>query len=297
MERKEQIYTVNELEHGIYRIGNSMVYMDLIVGSHHALLFDTGYGFGSLKDVVERITDKPLYVVNSHGHVDHACGNEQFAGAYIHELDMSLAVEHNGRDMRVAELETAEVPMDFDLESYLSLGTGELMPVGEGFCFKLGGLTLKVVHLPGHTAGSIGLWCPERRLFWVGDSMNCFVWLFLPEAQSLDTYIETLHKAASLPFTHMIQSHEPQPVPKRKLWDYLDLAEHLDFEAGAPVPAPLGYPGEVRICTRNGIHYDDRSHPGFAAIMISREKLLIINKSPRNPALNMCTFDKCNDFV
>ena len=273
MTRKEQIYTVTQLEPGLFRIGNSMVNMDLIVGSHHALLFDTGYGFGSLKTLVEDITDKPLYVVNSHGHVDHACGNQQFGGAYIHELDMSLAVEHNGREMRIAELETAEVPPDFDLEAYLSLGTGELMPVGEGHIFDLGGMTMEVVHLPGHTAGSIGLWCPERKLLWVGDAMNCFVWLFLPEAQSLDTYIASLHKAAALPFTHMIQSHEPQPVPKRKLWDYLDLAEHLDFEAGTAVPAPLGYEGETRICTRCGIHYDDRDHPGFAAIHISSDKI------------------------
>ena len=71
----------------------------------------------------------------------------------------------------------------------------------------------------------------------------------------------------------MIQSHEPDPVPKRRLWDYLDLAEHLDFEQGTLVPAPLGYEGETRICTRNGIHHDDRSHLGFAAIMISREKV------------------------
>ena len=272
MTRKEQIYTVTELEPGIWRIGNSMVYMDLLVGTHHALLFDTGYGFGSLRDVVRGITDKPLYVVNSHGHVDHACGNEQFGGAYIHQLDMELATEHNGRDMRMAELDTAEVPMDFDLEAYLVLGTGELKPAGEGDTFDLGGMTLQVIHLPGHTAGSIGLWCPERKLLWVGDAMNCFVWLFLPEAQSLETYIASLHKAAALPFTHMIQSHEPCPVPKRKLWDYLDLAEHLDFEQGALVPAPLGYEGETRICTRCGIHYDDREHPGFAAIMISREK-------------------------
>lgn len=272
MTRKEPIYTVTEQEPGIWRIGNSMVYMDLLVGTHHALLFDTGYGFGSLKDVVRSITDKPLYVVNSHGHVDHACGNEQFGGAYIHQLDMELAMEHNGRDMRMAELDTAEVPMDFDLEAHLSLGTGELKPAGEGDTFDLGGMTLQVIHLPGHTAGSIGLWCPERKLLWVGDAMNCFVWLFLPEAQSLETYIASLHKAAALPFTHMIQSHEPCPVPKRKLWDYLDLAEHLDFEQGALVPAPLGYEGETRICTRCGIHYDDREHPGFAAIMISREK-------------------------
>lgn len=273
MVQKERIYTVTELEPGIFRIGNSMVYMDLIVGSHHALLFDTGYGFGSLKAVVEHITDKPLYVVNSHGHVDHACGNQQFGGAYIHELDMELALEHNGREMRMAELETAEVPMDFDLEGYLALGAGELKPVGEGHTFDLGGLTLEVVHLPGHTAGSIGLWCPQRKLLWVGDAMNCFVWLFLPEAQSLDVYVKSLHRAAALPFTHMLQSHEPLPVAKVKLFDYLDLAEHLDFEGGTPVPAPLGYAGETRICTRGGMDYDDRSHPGFAAIMISREKL------------------------
>ena len=273
MTGNEEIYTVTELEPGIFRIGNSMVYMDLIVGSHHALLFDTGYGFGSLKDVVRSITDKPLYVVNSHGHVDHACGNQQFGGAYIHPLDMELAKEHNGREMRMAELETEEVPVDFDLEAYLSLGTGELTQIGEGHTFELGGVSLEVIHMPGHTAGSIGLWCPQRKLLWVGDAMNCFVWLFLPEAQHLDTYIETLHKAAELPFSHMIQSHEPSPVPNRKLWDYLDLAEHLDFEKGTPVPAPLGYDGETRICTRNEIHYDDRDHPGFAAIMISRDKM------------------------
>ena len=269
----ENIYTVRELEPGIYRIGNSMVYMDLVVGEHHALLFDTGYGFGSLKAVVEELTDKPLYVVNSHGHVDHACGNQQFGGAYIHPDDMELAAEHNGREMRMAELETAEVPVDFRLEEYLALGTGVLTPVGEGHIFDLGGITLEVVHFPGHTAGSIGLWCPERRLLWVGDAMNCFVWLFLPEAQPLAVYVQTLHKAARLPFTHMIQSHEPDPVPKCRLYDYLDLAEHLDFAGGTLVPAPLGYPGETRICTPPGIHFDDRSHPGFAAMMVSKEKV------------------------
>ena len=268
----EQIYTVRELEPGIFRIGNSAVFMDLIVGAEGALLFDTGYGFGDLKGLVRSITDKPLTVVNSHGHVDHACGNEQFGGAFIHPADMELCREHNGANLRMVELDTAEVPVDFDMEQYLHLGTGKLIPVEEGQLFDLGGLTLEVIHLPGHTAGSIGLWCREKRLLWVGDAMNCFVWLFLPEAQPRSRYVATLQKAAALPFTHMIQSHEPNPVPKRKLWDYLDLAENLDFEAGTLVPAPLGFEGETRICTRLGLHYDrDRTHPGFAAIMISRE--------------------------
>lgn len=273
MKRTEAIYHVRKLGPGLYRIENSAVFMDLIVGSHHALLFDTGYGYGDLKALVRSITELPLYVLNSHGHVDHACGNAQFGVAFIHPADMELCRIHNGPQMRKAELEVAEVPLDFDLETHLTLGPGALKSVAEGDIFDLGGVTLEVLHLPGHTAGSIGLWCPERKLLYVGDAMNCFVWLFLPESTSLDVYIETLHKAASIPFAYMIQSHEPDPVPKAKLWDYLDLAEHLDFDAGTPVPAPLDSPAQTRICTRNGIPYDDRSHPGFAAIMISREKI------------------------
>lgn len=272
MTYSDHIYNVRELEPGLYRIGNSGVFMDLIVGSHHALLFDTGYGYGDLKAVVEFITRLPLYVINSHGHVDHACGNERFGGAFIHPADIGLAIEHNGPKMRCLELDTSEVPPDFDLDTHLRLGPGVLTPVGEGDIFDLGGITLEVLHLPGHTAGSIGLYCPEKRLLWVGDAINGFVWLFLPEAQPLSTYISTLHKAAGLPFTHMIQSHEPDPVPKRKLWDYLDLAEHLDYDSGVIVPGP-GCDYEVRICTRLGLHHDDRSHPGFAAIMISRRNL------------------------
>ena len=273
MTYSETIYRVKSIGPGLYRIENSAVFMDLIVGGHHALLFDTGYGYGDLRSLIRTITDLPLYVVNSHGHVDHACGNAQFGGAFIHPADVSLCLEHNGPQMRKAELEVAVVPPDFDLDAHLALGPGELTPVGEGDTFDLGGVTLEVVHLPGHTAGSIGLWCPERELLYVGDAMNCFVWLFLPESQSLDTYIRSLRKAEALPFAHMVQSHEPDPVPRDKLADYLDLAEHLDYEQGTPVPAPLGYDIETRICTRNGIHYDDREHPGFAAIMISRNRI------------------------
>ncbi len=248
----ESYYNVELLEPGFWRIQEADVYMELMVGSHHALLFDTGYGRGNLKAVVREITDLPLIVVCSHGHIDHACGNAQFGSAYIHPEDWELCREHNAM---------ADTRM------------GELRPVGEGQIFDLGDLQLEVMELPGHTRGSIGLYCRDRGLLFVGDAINDFLWLFLPEATDLDIYINTLHKAAALPFARMVQSHVSGTVPKEKLWDDLDLAEHLDFEAGTLVEAPMGYPGETRICSRAGIHYDDREHPGHAAILLSREKL------------------------
>lgn len=268
------VYHLTEVLPGVYRIGNSEVFMDLLVGEHHALLFDTGYGFDDLHGLVRRITDLPLYVVNSHGHVDHACGNWQFPEVFIHPSDVQLCIRHNSPEMRMLEMEKAELPEDFSLEAYLSRDCGLLRPVEEGAVFDLGGKTLEVVELPGHTRGSIGLLYQEERILYVGDAVNCFVWLFLPEAATLPVYRNTLYKVRDLPFERMIQSHEPRVMPRTCLDDYIRLAETMDYDAWPAVDTPLAAPGqEVKIITLPGNDLHDAGKPGFAAIMISRDKL------------------------
>lgn len=269
----QTVYHITQPRPGLFRFGNSGVYVDLIVGTHHALLWDTAYGFDDLRGLVEKITDLPLYVINSHGHVDHCCGNWQFPSAYIHPADMALCREHNTPQMRLAEMDTAQVPADFDLQAYLKHDCGILKEVSEGDVFDLGGRTARVVELPGHTAGSIGVYIPEEALLYVGDAINNFLWLFLPEAQSLAVYRETLLKAARIAFTHMLQSHHGPEVPRSALDVYLDLVDTLDFEAGQEVPAP-GMPGKTaRICIRGGLSLQDRERSDFAAIMIGQDKL------------------------
>lgn len=268
------VYKVTEVMSDVYRIENSSVFMDLIVGTHHALLFDTGYGYDDLHGLVRRITELPLYVVNSHGHVDHACGNWQFQEVFIHPEDVRLCMEHNSPQMRMEELEKATLPETFDLASYLSQGFGTLRPVTGGDVFDLGGKTLKVVELPGHTRGSIGLLWPEERILYVGDAVNCFLWLFLPEATSLSVYRDTLLRVRELPFDRMIQSHEPRVMPKSCLEDYIRLAETLDYDAWPVVDTPLADPGqEIKIITLPGNDLKDAGKPGFAAIMISKDKV------------------------
>ena len=268
------IYRFTEIYPNVFRIENSAVHMDLLVGEHHALLFDTGYGFDDLHGLVRRITNLPLYVVNSHGHVDHAAGNWQFGEVFIHPADVPVCIEHNGREMRMAEMETAVLPENFDLEGYLSRDCGHLRPVGEGDVFDLGGITLDVVELPSHTAGSIGLYWRERKILYVGDAVNCFLWLFLPEATKLSVYRDTLYKVRDMDFEKMIQSHEPRVMPKDCLNDYIRLVENMDYEAWPSVETPLAAPGqEVKIITLPGNDLRDVGKPGFAAIMISREKL------------------------
>ena len=140
--------------------------------------------------------------------------------------------------------------------------------------FDLGGIVLEVLELPGHTAGSIGLWWKEQKLLYVGDAVNCFVWLFLPEAENLSVYTNTLKKVRALPFEKMIQSHEPRVMGRECLEDYIRLVETMDYDAWPTVDAPLAAPDqEVKIITLPGNDLADAGKPGFAAIMISRDKL------------------------
>ena len=108
----------------------------------------------------------------------------------------------------------------------------------------------------------------------MGDAVNCFIWLFLPEAATLPEYCTTLYKVREVPFEKMIQSHEPRVMYRDCLEDYIRLVETMEYEAWPAVDTPLAAPGqEVKIITLPGNDLKEVGKPGFAAIMISRDKL------------------------
>lgn len=285
----KDFYHVTEIRKNVYRIDSAeQVNMELFVGRDRALLFDTGYGYGDLKKVIRDITALPLIIVNSHGHVDHTCGNCQFTeDIYIHPADMELCAQHNSYEMRRGAVENGRhtlnyatnqvediLPEGFDENAYVNAGYGKLVPVEEGQVFDLGGITLEVVEVPGHTRGSIGLLYHEAKIFYAGDAMNPFLWLFAPEATMLSGYIATLKKAEVLDFHELVIAHGPGTLPKTVLADYMDAAENIDFEKGVPFNSPLAgnmaEDNEVRICVREGFGMQDMGKPGFASVVIGK---------------------------
>lgn len=84
-------YKVQLVADNIYAIdefGVDMVY--LVIGMDCAMLVDTGSGLGPLREVVEKLTDKPVFVVNTHGHMDHVMGNYEFEEVYLNEKDVEM---------------------------------------------------------------------------------------------------------------------------------------------------------------------------------------------------------------
>ena len=283
-----EYYHVKKLKNSVYRVTSlEGVYCDLFVGDKNALLWDTGYGFGDLKAVIRKITEKPLIIVNSHGHLDHACGNGRFEeDIYIHPLDMELCAEHTGEAIRRHAVKNSResldiltgktmnlLPKDFDEEAYVRLGSGHLCPVTEGHVFDLGGITLKVVETPGHTQGSISLIYEEEKWLYAGDAMNAFLWLFAKEACPLSVYIETLKKAQSLGMEKLIISHYPDVLNIDVLDGYMDCALHVDFEKGIPFDNPIlpGY--DARICANFKMTKECFGDPYKPSIVISKEKI------------------------
>lgn len=283
-----EYYQITELRSNVYRIYSAeQVFMELFVGTEKALLLDTGYALGDLKAVVKKITTLPLYIVNTHGHLDHTCGNCQFDEAvYIHPKDMMICRLHNSTEFRTIGVENGRhsidyktgseiniLPEEFDEEAYIHSGCGQLIPVEEGYVFDLGGITLDVIELPGHTAGGIGLLYREEKILYAGDSMNQSLWLFAPDALKLADYRKTLEKAKTLDFSKLVMSHNHVIADKSILDDFLDCALHIDFEHGIPFESPLVAGNPAKICVRPGYKLSESDKPGFASIVIGKSHL------------------------
>ena len=65
--------------------------MFLLEGAHKALLIDTGTGTFDVAALVRSITEKPLRVVCTHGHVDHVGGIGFFDEVWLHPDDFEMA--------------------------------------------------------------------------------------------------------------------------------------------------------------------------------------------------------------
>jgi glyoxylase-like metal-dependent hydrolase (beta-lactamase superfamily II) len=207
------------------------VFCYLLVGEKAALLYDTTFGLGSLAETVQNICSSlPLTVVLSHGHYDHGNGAVQFENAYIHPSDEILFFKHASRTGRRAALEkwAQKTPEDLNRDAYIHAGPGELKHVEIGQTFDLGGMTVEVVALEGHTAGSIGLLVHEHRILLASDALGPHIWMFLKESLPLSEYIAMLERIQKLPFDTFYIGHSDIPRPMSEIELYKTVARNAD---------------------------------------------------------------------
>lgn len=176
----------------IFAFNTEMMY--LVEGTERALLIDTGCGYGDLKACVDSLTDKPISVICTHGHVDHANGCGDFDEVYLSPADADVYRRHSDEQFRHSN--SKELWPDYAHISpeqiRPSLPAEQLRPMAEGDVFDLGGVTVEPIACPGHTPGSMVMLLPEDRLLLLGDACNYQVFLFDDDASSVADYKRAL---------------------------------------------------------------------------------------------------------
>lgn len=171
------------------------VSMFLAVGEREAVLVDTGTGIGNLKETVRSLTDKPVKILLTHGHVDHAFGAAAFEDVFMSRLDAEILEESADMKKRVEYANTMPLPDGQRVtENMLAPkpDVGRMQDLMDGDVFDLGGLTLEIYALPGHTPGSMTVLFKEDRLLLTGDACNPATFLFFAGSPSVEEYRETL---------------------------------------------------------------------------------------------------------
>ena len=196
--RKKTYFTAEEIAAGVYRITDvSMTRMYLVVGTEKAAVLDTGVGYGDLYAFVRTITEKPLIVLISHGHLDHAMGADTFPGeVYMNLRDIPVYEKHRDVKKRyefskgmnfMRGIKAITEPLRM-AEFHLGLAPTAFLPLVPGDTFDLGGEVIEVCQGSGHTPGTVTFLLQKHRLLMTGDACNTGVYLFDEDSTSVELY-------------------------------------------------------------------------------------------------------------
>ena len=178
----------------------------LVKGRDSDLLIDTGLGVSSLKLYLSELLDKPLKVVASHIHFDHSGGCHEFDQVFIHQNEHQ-ALRSGEQQLILSAPEFGFVPdSDFDSIPYQGFSASDYevkacphaRPIQHGDIIDLGNKAFEVMHLPGHSSGSIGLYNAKTQTLFSGDAVYDGELLDSLEDSVVVDYISSMEKLLQL---------------------------------------------------------------------------------------------------
>jgi glyoxylase-like metal-dependent hydrolase (beta-lactamase superfamily II) len=200
-------------------------------GRDRDLLIDTGMGVASLHDATRHLIDKPVLAVATHTHLDHVGAHHEFEESVVHgaehailtapETVISLRNEayFSAEDRR--KLEEAGYPIPngsmitaiphagYDPEHFHLKPAKRTRIVEAGDVVDTGDRSFEVLHLPGHSPGSIGLWEKASGTLFSGDALYDGPLLDQFGDSNVPDYIRTMERLRALPVTVVHGGHDP----------------------------------------------------------------------------------------
>ena len=198
-------------------------------GRDRDVLIDTGVGIASLVEAAADLVGHAVVGIATHYHYDHTGGMAELSERWIHTAEAATVARPGGiwgtldgtgmPELR-ADLESAgyavpdllvdAVPHEeYDVAAYAVEPFEPTRLLVEGDVVDTGDRTFEVLHLPGHSPGSIGLWDERSGVLFSGDAVYDGPLLDqLPDSDGA-VYLATMERLRDLPVEVVHAGHEP----------------------------------------------------------------------------------------
>ena len=239
-------YQVQKMAPGVHLlrgvVGQENAY--LVEGEFFAALIDTGRGIGSIREPAAALSNRPIIVLNTHGHWDHIGGNALFDQIGAHALEAEALAHPRvpaSALQRLLQLRAggAALPAGLDVEHFAVQPSQPTFFLEQGQSIDLGRRRLQVWHTPGHTPGSLCFVDEEERLLFSGDTVMEGGIGFQPTSdgpQALAGSLELLSQMA-WDIDLVLPGHGRAPADGRLI---LELADGLRRTLAGQVPLKKG---------------------------------------------------------
>ncbi len=164
-------------------------------------------------------------VILGHVHEDHMAGLPLVPQlpVQVHQADVAAARSWAGlcRHYGYPEKVLAEMRPRIEREFHYA-PRPEAQPYADGQVWELGGVRVRAVHMPGHTAGHCVLLVEPHGIAFIGDiDLSGFGPYYGDASSSLGDFRRTLARLRALPAAAWITSHHKGVVTERERFDEL----------------------------------------------------------------------------
>jgi glyoxylase-like metal-dependent hydrolase (beta-lactamase superfamily II) len=152
----EPYFASEKIAPGTWKILSDGDYFYLVEGDNEALVIDSGYGCGNVREYLQSLTVKPVKnIANTHDHFDHTANNAYFDCAFMSAETEPL------RTIPFKSFEGIEFPRDYKVQV-----------IDEGYEFHLGNRDLVTFKIPDHAVGSLAFLDRKERILFSGDEIG-----------------------------------------------------------------------------------------------------------------------------
>lgn len=179
------------MDDSTWRFEDGFVRFFLLEGRDKAAMIDSGVNCPDAAELAKTLTDKPVILINTHGDGDHTSGTAGFEEIHIHPGDYegcSIGTRYPGT---------------------------RLAAVADGDVIDLGDRPLKLIHIPGHTSGSIAILDVRARSLYAGDSVQKGHIYMFGDKREPDSFETSLDRLISMQgeYDRIYASHDEYMVP------------------------------------------------------------------------------------